>query len=59
MELIELANRLCQSDLLRLAERFLVAELTTLDKSAEDIAEEVLTLLEPAQVCNLAFHKLI
>jgi len=56
LELIELANRLCQSDLLLLTEQFLVAELTAQDKSAQDIAEEVLTLLEPAQVCTLIFH---
>lgn len=55
LELIELANRLCQSDLLLLAEQFLVAELTALDKGRQDIAEEVLSVLEPAQLHNATY----
>lgn len=53
MELIELANRLCLPQLLAYAEQSTVRELTIAEKSW-DIAEEVLTYLEPAQLHNAA-----
>lgn len=55
LAMIELANRLCQSELLGLTEQYLVTELTTLEKSGQDIAEEVLMLLERAEVSKILF----
>lgn len=50
LELIELANRLCLPRLLAFAEQSIIRDLTAAEKSGQDIAEEVLSYLEPAQV---------
>ena len=50
LELIEVANRLCQSRLIAIAEQFVVRELMAADEAGQDVTEEVLALLEPAQV---------
>lgn len=55
LAMIELSNRLCQSELLGLTEQYLVTELTSLEKSGQDITEEVLMLLERAEVSKILF----
>ena len=47
--MIELANRLCLQRLLSLTEQAVVAQLSVANEW-RDITEDVLTLLEPAQV---------
>ena len=54
IELIELANRLCLPRLLALTELYIVRELTQYDEVGKDVVEDVLTLLEPAQVSTLS-----
>lgn len=48
--IIEAADRLCLPRLVRLVEAAVVDDLTTANKEGEDIIEDVLKLLEPAQV---------
>ena len=52
LELIELANRLCVPRLLAITEAFIVRELTAAEEQGKDVVEDVLMLLEPAQVSN-------
>lgn len=59
MELIELANRLCLPRLLVFAEQSIIRDLTAAEKSCQDIAEEVLSYLEPAQVGSLLLSLLL
>ena len=55
MELIELGNRLCLPRLVALTEQYLVKELSLAAEEGEDIAEDVLYLLQPAQVYHFLF----
>lgn len=55
MELIELANRLCLPQFLAFVEQSIVSELTTAEKSDQNITEEVLMYLEPAQAYKFTF----
>ncbi len=50
MELIELANRMCVPRLLTITESFVVKQLTAAEEEDKDVVEDVLMLLEPAQV---------
>ncbi|XP_046365118.1 rho-related BTB domain-containing protein 1-like [Haliotis rufescens] len=52
ISLIEVANRLCLPRLVCLTENFIVQELQKAEKDEEDILEEVLLILEPAQLHN-------
>jgi hypothetical protein len=48
--IIEAANRFCLPRLVRLVEARVCEDLTEADKDGEDIIEDVIKLLEPAQV---------
>ncbi|XP_045190267.2 rho-related BTB domain-containing protein 1-like [Mercenaria mercenaria] len=50
--IIEAANRFCLPRLVRLVEARVCQDLTDADKEGEDIIEDVLKLLEPAQLHN-------
>jgi len=50
MDLIEVANRLCQPTLVAHVESVIVDVLSAAVDGSEDLAEIVLALLEPAQV---------
>ena len=47
---IEVGNRLCLPRLVKLVEARVVEDLIMADREGEDILEEVLNILEPAQV---------
>lgn len=49
--IIEAANRFCLPRLVRVVEARVCEDLTEADKEGEDIIEDVIRLLEPAQVC--------
>ncbi len=50
IELIELANRLCLPRLLAITEEYIIRELMELELAGQDIYEDTLRLIEPAQV---------
>ena len=50
LELIELANRMCLDGLVAIAEQFTVAELRRREESGANVMEDVLGILEIAQV---------
>ena len=50
MDLIEVANRLCQPSLVGHVESVIVETLSVAADSCKDLTDVVLTLLEPAQV---------
>jgi len=50
IELIELANRLCQPQFVELIESTIIDQLNTSAAADQDVIESVLHLLEPAQV---------
>lgn len=52
LSLIEVANRLCLQRLLNLTEEYAVQELSRAEEMAEDITEDVIMMLEPAQLMN-------
>ena len=53
MDLIEVANRLCQPSLVGHVESVIVETLSVAADSCKDLTDVVLTLLEPAQVTPL------
>ena len=56
LELIELANRLCVQKLIMLSEAYIVEKLTQADEQDKDIVEDVIHLLESAQVKSKHNH---
>lgn len=56
LALIAVANRLCLPRLVSLVEDYVVGELGHAAEEDEDILEEVLMLIEPAQVTAVAQH---
>jgi len=53
IDVIELANRLCQPQFVALIEDTVLRDLTEAVQNCEEVTDDVLALLEASQVCKL------